>query len=284
MSQNISRGGMYDALGNFNDRWPLLAERINEFQPDVLLLCELNGWDNIGHKALVRATNDLDMDAVPFSAPASGYGTGLLFRRETMGRWQFHNTSMSHATTHGFAVTGFDVGLPSLLNFAPVHLCYYSAQKAAEEAQLIISKTLSKSPYSIIGGDINYPPASGPNPDYKQARPYNWTARTLIESGEHLEAEDMIADRRVAWTFKRANFVDSGQEMYKRTGDKTCIAPTVDDDDRIDQIWVSGALGPALTSYSMTTKNESATDHAGIVVQLDTEKIDTSQTWSRQLY
>src|ERR1700712_5070899 len=174
MTQNIARGGLHDSQGNYGDRWPKLAERIKNVNPDILLLQELNGWKDYGHKQIVRAMNDLGMDAAPLAPTETGYGTGLLYKPETVGRWQYHNNSLSHATTHGFAVTGFDVGLPELLIVAPVHLSFYSASKATQEAQLVINKTLPKSPFSIVGGDINFSPAEGTDPDYTLSKSYNW--------------------------------------------------------------------------------------------------------------
>lgn len=272
MTQNIARGGLHDSKGNYSDRWPLLADRINSAKPDLLLLQELNGWKDFGHKQLVRAMNDLGMSAAPLAPTETGYGTGLLYKTEVVGQWQYHNNALSHATTHGFAVTGFDVGLPELLTVTPVHLSFYSASKAEQEMQLIINKTLPKSPFAIIGGDINFSPAQGPVPDYNLSKPYNWAARTIIESEEPLSPEAMQPNRSVAWTLKRANFVDVAQELYEQTQDEDLLTPTAVDE-RIDQFWVSAALAPAIVSCQKTTKNPEATDHAGVIITIDTDKI-----------
>jgi len=120
MAQNVARGAMYNSAGEYKDRWPLFVERISQVKPDILLLSELNGWTTNGHKQLVRAANDLDMDTVPISPSNTGYATGLLYNRQKLGRWQRYYDKLAYETTHGFSVTGFDIGLPHLLHVTTV--------------------------------------------------------------------------------------------------------------------------------------------------------------------
>lgn len=282
-SQNVAHGALNNAFGEYEDRWPLLVERISRFKPDILLLTELTGWSKNGHKQLARAANDLDMDAAPISPSSSGFATGLLYRKETVGRWQAHSPDFYQETTHGFAITAFDVGLPALLNVIPVHLTFYSSLKAIQEAQLVASRGYWRSPFGIIGGDCNYSPADGPRPDYRLSKPYNWGARTVISSGKDVKPKDMLPDRRVAWTFKRAGYVDAAYRMYQKTHDKKLLSPTVFDE-RIDQFWVSSAMDPALLSYSMTKQNPDASDHAGIAIRIDTNKVDTKHMWKPETF
>lgn len=279
MAQNLSRGGLHNAQGEYQDRWPQLAERIKEVDPDLLLLSELNNWKDYGYKQYVRAANDLGLDIAPAAPSETGYATGLMYRREKLGHWRFHNDSLSHATTHGFAVTGFDVGLPMLLNIAPVHLCFYSAQKAAQEAQLVISKVYKDTSFAIIGGDCNFSPAEGRDPDYSRSKPYNFSARTIIDTAEEVPVADLRADRQMAWTLVRGGFVDVAHHLYRKTNDEKLLQPTTNNDERIDQFWVSKAIAPALEHYEQTDKNPKATDHPGIVIEIDTEKVDTQRMW-----
>ncbi|MFI9041751.1 hypothetical protein [Streptomyces sp. NPDC053726] len=64
--QNLGHGGLKDGDGNPEDRWPLLAERINAAadRVDVVMVSEAVDWHSYGHKQLARAIRDLDMDAV----------------------------------------------------------------------------------------------------------------------------------------------------------------------------------------------------------------------------
>lgn len=277
MAQNLSRGGLHSAQGEPQDRWPQLAERIKAVKPDLLLLSELNNWKDCGYKQYVRAANDLGLDIAPAAPSQTGFATGLMYNREKLGRWQFHREPLVGDTTHGYAVTGFEVGLPKLLNVAPVHLCPYSAQRASEEVQFIVSSAYKYSPFAVIGGDCNHSPAEGPAPDFANSRPYNLSSRTVIDSGDDTK---LVPNRVVARTFTRAGFVDAAEHLYQQKQDDALRKPTTDGgDDRIDQFWVSQAIAPAVESYEMTDKNPDATDHFGIVITLDTEKVDTKHMW-----
>lgn len=259
-----------------------MAERIKAEAPDILLLSEMNRWQSYGNKQLVRAMNDLDMDAAPISPSQTGYATGLMYRSKVVGRWQYHNSSVAHETTHGFAVTGFDVGLPQLLNVTPVHLCFYSADKAALEAQLVISKSYARTPLAVIGGDCNYSPAEGPAPDYSHSKPYNLSAMTVIDNHVDVDTPVLAPNRKVARTFRRGGFLDVAQYCYEQTQDKSLLAPTASTE-RIDQFWTSKALAPAIVDYKITQLHPQSTDHAGIVMKLDTDKVDASHLWEPEL-
>lgn len=278
MVQNIARGAMYNAAGEFNDRWPLLAKRIKEIKPDLLLLTELSNWKGYGHKQYVRAANDLDLDVAPIPPSQTGNATGLMYRRNVLGRWQSHKDGLVNATTHGFGVTGFEVGLPKLLNIAPVHLCYYSALIAAEEAKLITNTAHRNTSFAIIGGDCNYTAAEDEAPDFAQFKPFNLTSRTVIDSAEESPGK-LKPDRGVAWTFMRAGYVDAARHLYKQTKDEGLLQRTAADSGRIDQFWVSKAIAPALEHYSAIPHDPKVTDHAGIVIKIDTDKVDTEHMW-----
>jgi exonuclease III len=125
----------------------------------------------------------------------------------------------------------------------------------------------------------NYAPADpdSPAPDFAQMRPYNLASRTLLDQ----EAADgrPVPDRRVARTLRRNGYVDAAWHLYQRTGDEQLLARTATDD-RIDQIWVSAPLAPALHGYRILDTPPGASDHHGLVVHLDTDLIDTGDPWT----
>ncbi|MEY9966894.1 hypothetical protein ABIA33_004959 [Streptacidiphilus sp. MAP12-16] len=84
--QNLGHGGLRNGGGDPEDRWPLLAERINSAaeRVDVVPLCEVVDWHMYGHKQLARAKADLGLDALPLAPSKSGYGTALLCRPELL--------------------------------------------------------------------------------------------------------------------------------------------------------------------------------------------------------
>lgn len=268
--QNTCEGG--------HDRWPLLAERISAARPDVALLQELKGWSETGHRQTVRAEQDLDMNAL-LAPSRSGLGTGTLYRRATLGRRVYWNTDYAaDETHHGLGTAGFDIpGLPAPLAVTSVHLTPYSADKAITEADFAASRSYKIGPYAILGGDINYPPQDGPQPNYAEMRPYNLGSRTLLTDPE--QAADPRPDRRVAWKLHANGFRDAAWELYQRTGDETLLHST-GTDDRIDQIWVSAPLVPALVSYRLLDAPSGASDHHGVAITLDTDLINTDHPWT----
>ncbi|NUR00198.1 MAG: endonuclease/exonuclease/phosphatase family protein [Streptomyces sp.] len=172
--QNLEHGGLKDGEGRPEDRWPLLAERINSAADlDVVMVCEAVDWQMYGHKQLARACRDLDLDAVPLAPSRSGYGTALLYRREKLGRWSRYNPDFGTEALHGLAVTSFDIeGLLAPLSFLPVHFTPFSAEQALIEAIYAATRAYRYGPFAILVGDCNYALAASahPLPDYAESR------------------------------------------------------------------------------------------------------------------
>ncbi|GGR04467.1 endonuclease/exonuclease/phosphatase family protein [Kitasatospora griseola] len=277
--QNLKRGGLLDGDGDREDRWPLLAERIAAVDPDLVLLQEAEGWADAGHRQLVRAEQDLGMDGL-LAPSRSGRGTALLYRRETLGRRIAWNTDYTGTETHhGFGVAAFTIpGLPAPLAVTSVHLTPYSADRAVAEADFAASRTYRHGPYCILGGDINYPPAAGPDPAWDRMRPYNRGSRTLL-TDPTLQKTAPGPDRRIAWKLAANGLTDTAWHLYQQTGDELLLRRT-GNDDRIDQLWVSTPLAPAVLSYILLDTPPDASDHHGLAVALDTSRIDTTQSWT----
>ena len=77
----------------------------------------------------------------------------------------------------------------------------------------------------------------------------------------------------------RAGFADVAGYLYQKTKDDSLLRATTEEGERIDQFWVSKAITSAVERYELTDKNPEATDHFGVVVQIDTEKVDTDHMW-----
>ncbi|MFD4659667.1 endonuclease/exonuclease/phosphatase family protein [Kitasatospora sp. NPDC058444] len=278
--QNLQRGGLFDSEGGREDRWPQLAQRISSVEPDLVLLQEAEGWADAGHRQLVRAEHDLGMDGL-LAPSRSGRGTALLYRRETLGRRIAWNTDYTDTEMHhGFGVAGFVLpGLPAPLAVASVHLTPYSADKAIAEADFAASRTYRLGPYCILGGDINYPPLAGPAPAWHHMRPYNRGSRTLL-TNPALD-EQPTPDRRVAWKLAANGLTDAAWHLHQQTGNTDLLRRT-GNDDRIDQLWVSTPLAPAIDSYTLLDDPRGASDHHGLAVTLDTDRIDTTRPWTYQ--
>ncbi|MEU5431113.1 hypothetical protein AB0H73_36670 [Streptomyces olivoreticuli] len=277
--QNTQLGALRDAMGNPEDRWPLIVQRIESIgePPDLVLFQEAADWERYGHRQLARAMDDLNMDAMPIPPSSSGMPPVILYRRETVGRWQNWNVDFAQETLHGFGVAVFDVGLPKPLAVVSAHLDPFSADKARAEAKLLATRASRYGPYGIVGGDINFPPAAPehPAPDFAAMRPYNRSARTRLPS----ESDGaLVPDRRVTEMLAYSGFVDAAWRLYETTGDASLLRRT-GADDRIDQLWVSEPLAGAVAEYRLLDKPEDASDHAGFMVRLDLSTAATDNPW-----
>ncbi|MFE6052858.1 endonuclease/exonuclease/phosphatase family protein [Kitasatospora sp. NPDC056446] len=287
--QNLGHGGLKDGDGNPEDRWPKLAERIEGAAEvagadhvDVVMLCEVVGWHLYGHKQLARAKKDLGLDAAPLAPSRSGYGTGLLFRPESLGAWARHNPDFGKEALHGLAVTSFEIpGLPAPLSFLPVHFTPFSAEQALIEANYAATRGYKYGPFAVLAGDVNYAPASvrSPQPDFSEMRPYNVGSRTLLPSGDFVPGDALEPDRRVTRKLAHNGFIDVAWHLFEQTKDEVLLAPT-GTDDRIDQAWVSGPLAGAVSNYHVLATPAEASDHHGLVFRIDTDAIDVTRPWA----
>ncbi|NEB06821.1 hypothetical protein G3I78_48585, partial [Streptomyces sp. SID13726] len=144
-----------------------------------------------------------------------------------------------------------------------VHVTPYSADKAICEANFAATRVQRKGPFFILGGDINYPPQAGPDPEFDRMKPYNRGARLILGDPENPGLP--VADRRVSWTLAANGLVDAAWHLYGKTADQDLLQRT-GSDDRIDQIWVSPALAPAITDYGVVS---GGSDHKGVWIRLD---------------
>jgi exonuclease III len=126
---------------------------------------------------------------------------------------------------------------------------------------------------------VNFAPADpgNPEPDFAQMRPYNLASRTLLD---RQQADGRpVPDRRVARTLWHNGYIDAAWHLYQQTGDAQLLRRTATDD-RIDQVWVSAPLAPAVRDYRVLDSPPGASDHDGLVVHLDTDLIDTREPWT----
>jgi endonuclease/exonuclease/phosphatase family metal-dependent hydrolase len=278
--QNLGRGGLKSGAGVPEDRWPQLAERLTSVgQPDIALLQEAgDGWATDSHQQLVRAEGDLDMDALPLPPSRSGLGPAMLYRRETMGRRIGWNTDFARDEMHhGMGVAAWNVGLPAPLAAASIHLTPYAAGKAVDEADFAASRAYKFGPYAIVGGDVNFSAQAGPEPNYAEMRPYNRGSRLELTDPENPQPDS--PDRRIAWTLAQNGLVDVAWYLYKESGDERLLRHT-GTDDRIDQVWVSAPLAPAIVDYQLLDTPAAASDHHGLAVRLNLDLAVTDDPWT----
>ncbi|RSM53962.1 hypothetical protein DMB66_37940 [Actinoplanes sp. ATCC 53533] len=274
--QNLQHGGNEDESGARVDRWPLLAERLRQVRPDVLILNEARGWDHGGRRRLAAAQKDLGMLAAPIPPSANNLPTLVLYRPDTMGFWERCNDGLSTATVHGFTTVSFtipDADLPPV-TFAGCHLSPYSAHQAIIEIELIATRAYRYGPLVVLGGDLNFPPEAGPDPLYEVMLPFNLASRTVLDVDGVRSP-----NRQVAEALRRRGYLDTAWELYQRTRDERLLRRTANDD-RIDRIHITEPLAPALLSYDLLDRPDGASDHHGVVITIDTDLIGREGLWT----
>lgn len=275
VAQNTSHGGLHDEHGDPEDRLEALAQRLQG--ADIALLSEAQGWNARGHRPLATMMRLTGLTATPLAPSGTGYHTVLLYRRDITGDWVSWDPSFGHTSVHGFAAAAFDVGLPLPLTFIAVHLDPHNAAQGVMEAKTAASRAYRLGPYGVVGGDLNYPPAHGNEPDYTAMKPYNLAARTLPTDPDD-PLSPPVPNRAVGHMLTRCGMTDTAWHVHQATGDESVLGIT-GTDDRIDQIWVTGPLTPAIVSHRQVHEPAGASDHAGVVTVIDTTKVDTGDPW-----
>lgn len=272
MSLNVQRGGVRDADGGGEDRWPGLAGLITAVGPDVVVLQEVGGWESDLARQHARAEADLGMRIHLRPSVNSAGGTAIAHRHGL--RWVATETQYATRMLHGFTHVCLDVGLAWPLVVISAHLTPYSAQAAAQELQVIIGRAYRYGGLAVIGGDMNHVPLADPEPDWSRARPYNRSARThaVAVSGERPRG-----DRIVAATARQGDLTDVAAHLAETHGDPSLRAPTGHHGGlRVDWFLTTPALRPAISEYRRI-ETRPHTDHDAICVEIDEARIDLTQ-------
>jgi endonuclease/exonuclease/phosphatase family metal-dependent hydrolase len=261
MSQNVQYRADRDG------RWETMVKVIRGVAPHLLLLQEVD-WLADRDKA-EAAEQALGMRLVV--APSRRLNTAVAWDPTVLERL---GTDIAYSVTdmhHGYCAPRFNpLGLERQLQ-APLvaistHLTPYSAEVAAQEAQLLIARAYRYGGIGIVAGDINHCPLEDPEVDWEAVQPYNRTARCLPRDRED---DPWRGNRIVGKKFRDGEFTDVGSHFkdWQATGKAGLL--------RVDQAHVTPALRPALRSYRRVDPG-SASDHYGISWEIDLEAIDTT--------
>lgn len=270
MTFNLQYGGLMDAAGNPQDRWPGLAEIITNQAPDVLALQEVNRWAEPGERQLARAENDLGMRGRIGASPSGGH-TAVFWRPDLT--WLAFDDRYAGQTHHGYSAIVLHVpGADVRLTVISAHLSPWSAQAAACEAQLLIGRAYRYGGLGVIAGDVNHLPLGDDEPDWTlPLPPHNLAARTVRAAPGAPQA----GNRCVGEVLAAGLMTDAAAHLACRSGDASLRAPT-GKNIRVDQIHLTPPLVSALTSCQRIPAGD-LSDHAAVAVTLDTALIDTAQ-------
>jgi hypothetical protein len=154
--QNLKDGG--------GQRWPLLAERINAAEPDLVLLNEADGWTD--HGMLAHAAHGLGLKTLPLPPSDSGYHVALLYR-PTLGDPFEVCADFSGIVTHGVLVAGWQLpGLAEPLAVCVTHASPFDPIDTLRDTHKAAWTAARYGDNAVIGGAFNMHPLVGPPPDF----------------------------------------------------------------------------------------------------------------------
>ncbi|MFD7161156.1 hypothetical protein ACFV9C_41685 [Kribbella sp. NPDC059898] len=260
MSVNLRYGAKDDA-------WPGLAGVIRDVAPQVLLLQEAVGWANDDLARLRVAERDLGMRGA-LAPSRTGFHTAILINEGSVG-WGEWITKYNHTSLHGHAELTITVpGLPRPLAVISAHLSPYSADTAAQEAQVLIGRAHKTGGYGLIGGDINHIPPGDTEPPWDEVPAHDRSARTV--PGDPV----LRANHIVGQVLARGDLVDVAAHLADKHSDPGLRAWTGHIGKvRTDQVHITKALLPALTGYR-TAATAPWSDHDAVVTVLDPAQLD----------
>ena len=269
LAQNIKRGGHLDDNNQPEERWDKLVERVRSEKPDFLLLCEVVGWDRDGYRDLAQAVQDFDLQAMPIAPSSNNYPTLLMYNPQTVGQWKRWNPGFADQTVHGFGISAFDVGLPEWLSVVPVHIGPFSAEQVLSDTGIVASRGYRYGRFAVLGGDFNTP-AARDNIVEPHTEPKNFAWRYNLDgSPNRLPAQKMV----------QSDYIDCADYLYEKTGDSELTAETAQGSGRIDRFYVTYPMRDAVLEYRRLY-DQAVSDHAGMVITVDTDKVDTTYQFS----
>lgn len=253
-------------LGADDDRWPGLAGLVRGVAPQILLLQEACGWDDPGDRRLETAERDLGMSGkIAFSR--TGFNTAVMIDERAV-EWEEWRTTYAHTTFHGHSEAILRLRAQDRrLAVVSAHLTPWSADAAAQEAQILLGRT-NKEDWGILGGDVNHVPLGDEEPPWEKVSDTDRAARTIA-------SEPVLrANRSVGYVLARGGLIDVAAHLAEERGDPSLRATTGHDGQlRGDQLHCTRSLLPMLTDYYRVSTRDhhgiAYSDHDAVVATFD---------------
>ncbi|MFF4607904.1 endonuclease/exonuclease/phosphatase family protein [Streptomyces sp. NPDC001339] len=268
MSQNVQYGADKDG------RWDGIVEQIRSVAPQLVLLQEVDFLSD--PDAAKAAENALALRLTV--APSRNLNTAVAWDPEHLQLVDVE-TKYSLELHHGYCAPqfiplGLDRPLPAPLVAISTHLTPYSAQVAAQEAQLLCARAYRYGGIALVGGDINHMPLGDQEIDWSLVQPYNRTSRCHQRKSPN---EPWRGNRIVGETLRDGEFTDVAAHLADLREDPTLRAHTGKHGLlRVDQTHVTPALIPTITDYQRVDPGPNS-DHYGLLASLDLNRVDHSQ-------
>ncbi|MFE7125000.1 hypothetical protein [Streptomyces sp. NPDC057617] len=270
MSQNVQYGADQDG-----GRWEGIVADVRSERPQLVLFQEVDFLaDPDKAEAAEKALGMLLVVAPSRNLPtAVAWDPACLELVDT--ETKYSKADMHHGyCAPRFRPLGLDNPLPAPLVAISTHLTPYSAQAAAQEAQMLCARAYRYGGIAFVVGDINHPPLGDDEPDWSLVQPYNRASRCHRRTSPD---EPWRGDRVVGEVFRDAEFTDVAAHVADVREDSSLRAPTGKAGlIRTDQAHVTPALKPAIKDY-WTVDTGTHSDHDGVVFTLDLNQIDASR-------
>lgn len=259
MSQNVQYGADQDG------RWDDIVDKIRALNPHAVLLQEVDFLsDPVKAEAAEKA-----LERKLVVAPSRHLNTAVAWDPEHLELIDV-DTKLSTELHHGYCAPRFrPLGLsremPVPLVLMSTHLTPYSAEEAAQEAQMVCARAYRFGGIAVVGGDINHMPLGDTEIDWLLVQPYNRTSRCHRRASPD---EPWRGNRIVGQVFRDGEFTDVAAHLADVRSDPALRAHTGKAGLlRVDQAHVTPALRPTIADYQRVDLGP-LVDHYGFVVTL----------------
>jgi exonuclease III len=169
--------------------------------------------------------------------------------------------------------------LPDLLTVVPIHIGPFTHEQVVSDTAMIAGRAYRYGRFAVLGGDFNVAPArENLIPQHgtgAKARDFQFRYQLNGDGDQTTIESDVSAARKMI----QADYVDCADYLYDKTNNEALLAGTVGDSGRIDRLYVTYPMRNAVVEYRRLF-DLSVSDHAGIVIVVDTDKIDTDYRFS----
>jgi exodeoxyribonuclease-3 len=260
MVYNILEGG----LGYGADRMSRIIEVVRAAHPDVLVVCEANGFERDGHKRLYAFEHETGMRGVVALAP-TGFHVAVFARG---GR--FIEAKPLPGFYHAALRLDLELG-GERLRVVGAHLCPFSPSTRLLEAEILANEARDDEA-TLLMGDLN---SLSPLDDHEgllaSLTPRRRTRHACVSAEPASEGEPKLSvDTRALGVLAAAGFSDTGRSSRPRATYPTALrAEPGKPGMRIDYVLASPPLAQRLEGAEVPDHGavETASDHRPLVAR-----------------
>lgn len=268
MSQNVQYGADKDG------RWEGIVADIHSVGPQLVLFQEVDFLADPDKAEAAEGALGMLLVVAPSRNLPTAVAWDPAYLELVDTETKYSKDEMHHGyCAPRFRPLGLDNPLSAPMVVISTHLTPYSAQAAAQEAQMLCARAYRYGGIALVAGDINHMPLGDDEPDWSLVQPYNRASRCHRRTSAD---EPWRGDRVVSEVFRDAEFTDVAAHVADLRGDSSLRAPTGKAGlIRTDQVHVTPALKPTIKNY-WPVDTGTHSDHHGVAFTLDLNEADAS--------